>query len=179
MVTVNIDTTDGLVNGTIGILTATDYGQHKETSEKRPLRIWVLFDKSTGIATRSKCQLNSRKHRQYLSSYWMLLDVVTYTVKRWKSSNLVVHRTQFSIVPAKGIRIHKSQGATLEKVVVHICKNVKRSMLYVAYSRGTSSFGLLLVVNPGRFKPPSDISESSAVSIGMKRLKQNKLVPYF
>jgi len=107
----------------------------KKTSEKRPLRIWVLFDKSTGIATRSKCQVTSRKHRQYLNSYWTPLDAVTYTVKRWKSSNLVVQRTQFPIVPGEGITIHKSQGATLEKVMVHISKNVKRSMLYVACSR--------------------------------------------
>ncbi|GBP58779.1 ATP-dependent DNA helicase PIF1 [Eumeta japonica] len=125
MVTVNIDTTDGLVNGTTGILKAIDYGRHKKTSEKRPLRIWVLFDKSTGIATR-------------------------------------MQRTQFPIVPAEGITIHKSQGATLEKVVVHISKNVKRSMLYVACSRAMSSFGLFLVVNSGTFKPPSEISESSA-----------------
>ncbi|CAK1600185.1 unnamed protein product [Parnassius mnemosyne] len=75
MVTVNIDTTDGLVNGgSTGILKAIDYGRHKETSEKRPFRIWVLFDKSTGIATRSKCQVPSRKHRQYLNSYWTPLE---------------------------------------------------------------------------------------------------------
>ncbi|GBP43097.1 ATP-dependent DNA helicase PIF1 [Eumeta japonica] len=178
MVTVNIDTTDGLVNGTTGILKAIDYGRHKKTSEKRPLRIWVLFDKSTGIATRSKCQVTSKTS----SISQFELDAIRCRhlyCERWKSSNLVVQRTQFPIVPAEGITIHKSQGATLEKVVVHISKNVKRSMLYVACSRAMSSFGLFLVVNSGTFKPPSEISESSAVSIEMKRLEQNKLVPYF
>ncbi|CAK1579077.1 unnamed protein product [Parnassius mnemosyne] len=110
---------------------------------------------------------------------WTPLDAVTYIVKRWKSSNIVVQRTQFPIVPAGGITIHKSKGATLENVVVHISKTVKRSILYVACSRAMSSSELCLVVNSGRFKPPSEISESSAVNIEMNRLEQNKLVPYF
>ncbi|CAG4973527.1 unnamed protein product [Parnassius apollo] len=44
MMTVNINTSDGLVNGTTGLLTAIDFAVNPTTGERRPLRIWICFD---------------------------------------------------------------------------------------------------------------------------------------
>ncbi|GBP82555.1 hypothetical protein EVAR_91680_1 [Eumeta japonica] len=81
----------------------------------------------------------------------------------------------------EGIAIHKSQGVTLEKVVVHIAKNVKRPMLQVNCSRATSSSGLFLViissientsVQPPQPQPPAGGGGGpSALPPGPRRLR--------
>ncbi|XP_046974744.1 uncharacterized protein LOC124541014 [Vanessa cardui] len=179
MITVNLDTSDGLVNGTTGLLKAIEYGRHITTNERRPLRLWLQFDNNVGIATRNKFEVHTRNHHAYIESQWTPLETSTYTVKQWKSSNLKVHRSQFPVVPAEGMTIHKSQGCTMEKIVVHLSRNVKRSMLYVACSRATSASGLYLVTSDGNFNPPAKVSEKSAVHLEMMRLLENKLIPQF
>lgn len=46
MLTININTADGLTNGTTGVLTAIDFAINKKSGEKRPLRIWLKFDET-------------------------------------------------------------------------------------------------------------------------------------
>lgn len=44
MVTSNLDTADGLVNGSLGHLRRIDYGTHVDNSSRRkPSRIWIQF----------------------------------------------------------------------------------------------------------------------------------------
>lgn len=59
----------------------------------------------------------------------------------------------------------------MEKVVVHVTQNVRRSMLYVACSRATSSSGLFIVTKESEFRPPSAPSENCPVVIEMIRLE--------
>lgn len=146
MITINLNTSDGLVNGTTGILRAIDFGTNKNNGERRPLRLWMDFNnKNIGKSARNSFKSPNRRNLGFIINQWTPLELITYTIKRWKSSNLIVRQTQFPIIPAEGITIHKSQGATMEKVVVHVNQNIRRSMLYVACSRATAASGLFIV----------------------------------
>lgn len=73
------------------------------------------------------------------------------------------------------------KGATLEKVVVHLNKNVRRAMLYVACSRATSASGLFIVHRDQEtFKPPVPPLNSNHVVKEMQRLlSSRRLVPIY
>lgn len=168
MITVNVDTEDGLVNGTTGRLRAIDYGINKATGERRPLRLWLELDDI-------KAGQNKRKSVQRrLQKSWTPLECVSYIIKKWKASNLQIRRTQFPLVPAEAIIVHKSQGATMDRVVVHLSSYFKRSMLYVACSRARTSKGLFIIpVSGTEFPNPSPPTKTSPVATEMCRLRQN------
>jgi len=66
---------------------------------------------------------------------------------------------QFPVVPAEAITIHKSQGATYSKVVVHTSPGMQRAALYVACSRATRAAGLNIIVP---FVPPRSAQDSAS-----------------
>ena len=61
----------------------------------------------------------------------------------------VVARTQIPLLPAWAITIHKSQGMTLEKVVVNLDRIFEPQQAYVALSRARSMDGLKVVSDVG------------------------------
>ncbi|SAM00102.1 hypothetical protein [Absidia glauca] len=151
MVTSNIDTGDGLVNGVVGILMKVDKGVHQDDDTlTKPLRLWMHFSDA-----RSGHQLRNRNanlmNNLHIPATWTPITHITVEIKRQKRSTLHVMRTQFPLVPAKAITIHKAQGATYESVMVHLSGGVSRALLYVACSRATTLSGLFIV---GTFSPP-------------------------
>lgn len=178
MMTVNIGTSDGLVNGSTGKLTAIDFAINKATGERRPLRLWLCFDDANiGKLKRTRSSTSLPHYRTRFKNHWTPIDPVTYTVKRYKSSNLQVRRSQFPLVPAEAVTIHKSQGSTLEKVVVHVKPGILRSMLYVACSRATCAQGLFIVTES--FRPPRPPSDHDSVVMEMIKLRLNPLIPTY
>ncbi|CAG5050324.1 unnamed protein product [Parnassius apollo] len=178
MMTVNINTSDGLVNGTTGVLTAIDFAVNPTTGERRLLRICIYFDDvNIGKLKRIQSSTSLTRYQTRLKNNWTPIEPVTYTVKRYKSSNLQVRRSQFPLVPAEAVTIHKSQGSTLEKVVVHLKPNILRSMLYIACSRATSAQGLFIVTET--LRPPRPPSEHDSVVTEMRKLKLNSLIPIY
>ncbi|CAD7091726.1 unnamed protein product [Hermetia illucens] len=179
MLTGNIDTSDGLVNGADGVLKALDYGTNKRTGECRPLRIWLQFpDVKIGKTKRANISHSSRIFEAKLRKNWTPIEYLSSTIKRWKASNLQVRRTQFPVVPAEAITIHKSQGSTIAKVAVHLPSNCHRALMYVACSRATSSEGLS-IINDKEFKLPEPLSHLSPLSVEMKRLTEQPFEPMF
>lgn len=70
MITVNLDTTDGLVNGTTGILKAIEFGINKDNGEKRPLRLWMDFNyASIGRSARSNFKTSNRRNLYFLNYF--------------------------------------------------------------------------------------------------------------
>jgi ATP-dependent DNA helicase PIF1 len=61
----------------------------------------------------------------------------------------VIARTQIPLLPAWAITIHKSQGMTLERVVINLDQIFEPQMAYVALSRARSLQGLKVVSRVG------------------------------
>ncbi|XP_050307506.1 uncharacterized protein LOC126744192 [Anthonomus grandis grandis] len=139
MISMNIDTSDGIVNGATGILRQIDYDQNKV-----PYRVWMeFFDSKSGKECRKRNE--SLRKSMYLSPTWTPIERAARAVKIQKGSNVHVERLQFPLLISEGITIHKSQGATYEQVAVHIGNGMTRTSTYVACSRATKLSGLYII----------------------------------
>ncbi|KAK3921374.1 ATP-dependent DNA helicase [Frankliniella fusca] len=174
MITYNIDTEDGLCNGATGILKQIDFGTNAEGNQK-PLQLWIQFDDAdVGHTARKKmsCVMNHKN----IPNTSTPITPVAVTVKRRKTGTLKVVRKQFPLTLAHAITIHKSQGLTLPKVVVHIKGRISRDLLYVSFSRATHINGLYII---GNFTPPSKVEKDSPLGYEVKRWKKHKVQPQF
>ncbi|XP_075162756.1 ATP-dependent DNA helicase PIF1-like [Haematobia irritans] len=122
MITVNIDTSDGLVNGATGTLMQIDHDANLKVSTS-----WIKFPDNERLWTPLVPLIRSFQYR--------------------RNENVNIDRKQFPVAPAEGITIHKSQGGTYTSVAVHLKQRMNRSALYDAYSRATQASGLYLVGN--------------------------------
>ena len=186
MMTVNIDTSDGLVNGVIGVLKRIDYGRLKSnanTTVRKPIRVWILFDdERSGRALRNK-QVTLRLTLG-LPNLWTCVEPSTLIIRRNLKSHIKLNRTQFPIVPAEAMTVHKSQGGTYPGVVVNDCgrRTMSRSLKYVACSRATSAKGLVLICKKNKFVPPSSLARDNGASSLRNELERHdtfKFVPLF
>ncbi|XP_065356189.1 uncharacterized protein LOC135950582 [Calliphora vicina] len=162
MMTVNINTSDGLVNGAAGVL--MDVEINIQTGN--PTTIWVLFsEENVGVEARRQ-----KPHVTELT--WTPVEKCVRTFQFKSNDNITIERTQFPLVIAEGITIHKSQGATYSKVVVHTHNRMNRSALYVACSRATCASGLHII---GNFNPPRPLKTSDPVKIELERLRSERV----
>ena len=70
LVTLNINTPDGLVNGATGILNRIDYGKRQDTSEIIPIRVWIYFDDpSVGAEHRLKFKHLIVRDKEIMSTW--------------------------------------------------------------------------------------------------------------
>ncbi|KAI8116853.1 ATP-dependent DNA helicase PIF1 [Lucilia cuprina] len=161
MITVNINTSDGLVNGATGQLMQIDFDNNR-----KPFTLWIKFpDASTGILARSQ-----RRHQS--EALWTPIELLVRSFQYKRNENVNIDRKQFPVVPAEGITIHKSQGATYSSVAVHLKSGMKRSALYVACSRATSASGLYLI---GKFPTHlPNLTNKDLVQVEMNNLQNSK-----
>lgn len=139
-------------NGALGHIRRIDYGIHiNDPNNRRPSRIWIEFiNDRSGKTSRQKSVILMNRLSVPLS--WT--PIVPYTVvipRRPALGNLQVLRTQFPILPAEALTVHKSQGGTYDNVVLYSSgRRIQRFLLYVACSRATFLSGLTIV---GQFEP--------------------------
>ena len=127
--TVNLDVDDGLTNGATCVLKRIEYKGESQT----PAILWVQFvDSQIGKSWRNK-------YRSFYSSNnveksWTPIFAVTRTFNVYRS---LVSRQQFPLCPSSARTLHKCQGYTLSRAVVHMGKRQLAGSHYTAFSRVT------------------------------------------
>ncbi len=159
----NIAVADKLINGSMG----TIYGWTKAERMGLPEYIYIKFDsvkgQLIGQKTREKC-----KHKLPPSVDKSVVPIEPIEVEFLGTNGRTpIKRLQFPVMISFALTIHRSQGATYEKVVVSLTGVNKCGLAYVALSRVTSLDGLFL----SQFDPAS-LKADRHVSIEMNRLRQ-------
>lgn len=176
MMTVNCDTSDGLVNGAIGTLQKITYGKTKD-GKTVPLKLWINFQKDVGTKLKARTIFRSTAE----PNTWVPICQEKRLIHSWPGRNLEVVRSQFPFVPAEAITIHKSQGSTFKEVTVSIqyitkagkLRTIPRRALYVAFSRCTSLSGLYI---DGEFIAPDPPADDDKVIIAMQKLRERPVI---
>ena len=184
MITVNIDTSDGLVNGSTGCLRSVDLGTPRNSgdasdTQRKPLRIWLeLEDERSGRKQRIKYK-KVAEQKGYPAN-WTPIETKSVSFNAIRNSRLSIERTQFPVVVAEAITIHKSQGATFSNVMVDLSKGKvpNRSSLYVACSRATSASGLFIIKQTQLTGTPP-LGPSEPITVELNRLDTCRLIPSF
>ena len=134
MVTVNIDTTDGLVNGVMGKVMA-----FKKNAKGQIHTILVKFDESRV----GKTAITKSRYRQ---EYQNCVPIERHKGQYQKQGNkgAQITRMQFPLTLSWAVTIHKCQGLTLQNIVVDMKGRFNRGQAYVALSRVKSIQGLYI-----------------------------------
>jgi ATP-dependent exoDNAse (exonuclease V) alpha subunit len=154
MILINVNTADGLVNGAIGTL------MHISTDQLYglPIILWIKFDSErVGILTRNNSDYLYQAYHINKELNWIPILPFEYNYVNMSKKNITVRRKQFPVTIAEGCTIHKIQGSTFEKIVVHvICKintkkrqyekELSRELKYVAISRAKTLAGALNII---------------------------------
>lgn len=132
----NLNFSNGLVNGSIGTITGFEWNllnKDQQQDGDLPKNILVKFDDPT-IALLSSD----------LDKIGDSVKISCQTTRFEGKKGEIITRTMLPIILAWAVTIHKVQGITLEKAVIHLNDCFAYSMEYVALSRLKSLSGLLL-----------------------------------
>lgn len=163
MLQVNLDIRHGLVNGSQGVICGWEpieapdlpglLGQdvelressvetfterHMESNDDEEMHVWprVRFTNGQVGTIYPWCFVSTVPGEKY--------DGVEGKIKDSK-----LHRTQIPLIPGWAITIHKSQGMTLDRVIVNVARSFENGQVYVALSRATNLRGLKVEVATG------------------------------
>lgn len=163
MLTVNVDVSDGLVNGARGEVVHFVYNSQHVVSN-----VLVKFDNpEVGL----KAIQSSPYHSTFCSAVPLTKHEVTFLAKGKRGSE--VTRLQFPLTLAWATTIHKVQGLTLDEIVVNMKGgHFSPGQAYVAFSRVKTLDGLYIL----NFNA-SSIKKSDKVQNEMLRLSTKLLQP--
>ena len=164
-ITSNIDVEDGITNGAECVLKKIEYDTNSTESIK-PKLLWVHFNNvEAGKNMRAK-------YRHLFQSTTNKEWTPIFAIKRHFLSgptHVTVTRWQFPLVLCAAKTIHKSQGSSVDKIVIDMTSRRKVHHLhYVAISRVRSLQGLH-IINLSK----NQISIDSRVSEEMNRLRND------
>jgi ATP-dependent DNA helicase PIF1 len=148
MLTKNLWTPMGLVNGSRGIVTRIIYSAGHEPGEDLPGMVFVNFEGYTGEHIFEVLpQLLIRHNMSGPQGIWEWEGIpITTETHSWEtSSGQKLSRTQLPLRLAWAVTVHKSQGLTLDKAVIDLHeRDFSPGLAYVAISRVKKLSGLLL-----------------------------------
>ena len=149
MLTVNMDTDDGLVNGAFGTVV---HISEKKDKHDFPESITVEFD-DPEVGRNYK-----QSHRSDISDKFVKFCPHTIKVP-FKNGHIT--RKQYPFKLAWACTIHKVQGMTFDQIVISLKKIFKAGMAYVALSRVTTLQGLFLLdYNPKTLYCSPDVTKA-------------------
>ncbi|XP_048256969.1 uncharacterized protein LOC125382713 [Haliotis rufescens] len=162
MITKNIDTSDGLVNGVFGTISHISLTD----GERFPSKIHIVFDK-----------IDVGQKLRRMEGTASELDPNSTPIKPQEEtvSNNGGIRRQFPLKLAWACTIHKVQGITVNKAVVSLHKVFAAGQAYVALSRVSSLDGLIIQ----NFKESviySSVKVEAAVSSMPKFMTRNQRI---
>ncbi|KAF5981296.1 hypothetical protein FBULB1_4862 [Fusarium bulbicola] len=148
MLQVNLDIRAGLVNGSQGVICAWE----RIDLAKLPILQGQNSTEREGYV-RAFTARHIALHPDKKDHVWPRVrfsNGCVRTIYPWCVITLVgefkpyslLHRTQIPLVPGWAITIHKSQGMTLERVIVNLSRAFANGQVYVALSRATGLRGL-------------------------------------
>lgn len=168
-ISTNIKVSDGLFNGSHGMLMAIEYN-----ADKQPILVWMNFsDPNTGSEMRREMARIYHSRPQVDKSWTGIRRMRRkLSVKRTDHSLRIVRR-QIPLVACNGMTIAKSQGSSLPAVVVNVkyerpIEKLRTEELYVGCSRATSRGGLYI---NGEFSAPCAYKPDHPVTLEMDRLR--------
>ena len=148
MLTVNVDVSDGLVNGARGTVQAII-----KTGSDVTL-VLVRFD-------HSRVGLKAIAQSQYRSQYPEAVPISRYEAvfHIGKNKAAEVSRRQFPLVLAWATTIHKVQGLTMDQIVIDMVNTVfDAGQAYVAFSRVKTLEGLFIKnLKPANIRVSADV----------------------
>ena len=150
MMTVNVETTDGLVNGVMGKVMA-----FKKNEKGRVHAILVKFDEG-------KVGKRAKTTSRYRQEYPNCVPIVRHKGQYQKQGNrgAQITRMQFPLTLSWAVTIHKCQGLTLHSIVVDMKGKFNRGQAYVAFSRVKCLQGLYITnFNQSAIKTDSAVTE--------------------
>jgi len=139
MLTENLWTGAGLVNGSLGTVRDIAWEEGSDPRTEPPFVVMVQFDRYSG----PPCFGEDDDGMAGMGDMAHVVPVFRSTRDFLKGS-VTCTRTQFPLTIAYAITVHKSQGATLDQAVVDIsCKDFQPGLTYVAVSRVRSLQGIM------------------------------------
>ena len=158
MIVLNQDVSDGLTNGTTGILKnyvpkAEGFRSDPASELIDPKRLYFDFledDIGQKVRDNQDNEPFYKDDRMYnnkevgVDKKWTLMKFDETVIKEEEELKKDFHvvRIQFQIIPCEALTIHKSQGQTYKSVAICIDQNLTQTLLYVAMSRVTTLNGL-------------------------------------
>jgi ATP-dependent DNA helicase PIF1 len=132
MLTTNLWTEIGLVNGSMGTVYDISWDSNQNPTSDLPTRVLIRFDDYKGPAFPG-CPLG-------------VVPVFTIT-RQFEFKGCACSRTQFPLRLAYAITVHKSQGLTLQRARLNLSKREHcLGLSYIAVSRVKSLDGVLFEV---------------------------------
>ena len=150
----NLSVSEGLVNGTAGrIVGFTEYESTESEKEfvvsccTEPNKRYKYSESGSGWPV-VEFFIGDSRIRSAVSCVQTYVPLRTPRQSSMKATALEIH--SLPLICAWGITVHRAQGMSLDRVVVHANQMTRPAQLYTALSRVRSSRGLIVVGSIGR-----------------------------
>ena len=160
MMPVNVDVSDGLFNGAMGTVVDVEMG-----SDAQAKVIFVEFDNANSGTMARQAKPAHPKHKNAVP-----LTKVEVTFFKDGNKDVECHIIQFPLILCYALTIHKTQGITVDGIVVNMAERFNYGQAYVAFSR-VRKLSRLHIINYDRRK----IKSSPEVDEEMERLRKNMI----
>ncbi len=174
LMTINVSTEDGLVNGASGVL------RHVSIASKivdghivdRAEIMWVEFD-SPDVGAQARILYYEKAVCENIPLNLTPITKIKKTLTNGLNNNYNLTRKHFPVVYGEAITIYKGQGSSFKNVAVHISPRLPSVELYVGCSRATTREGLFLVPTASNvtFEAPFPRSANHNVEKELRRLE--------